>query len=102
MAGKKGRSGRKSHYQEKSDAAALSKMFFEPMSQEALEKRIRAGRFSIKDRYLLTAMEGDTIVLTKMFSKVFPDKTKLSGDKDGDPIEISGIEIVFKGNEAKG
>jgi hypothetical protein len=65
--------GRKSAYQELSDAQQFRDLFFEEQDQEAIEAKIRAGRFSLKDRYALNGMEGDTRVLNKIVDKILPD-----------------------------
>ncbi len=84
--GMKGRSGRKSKFQEIAEARDVEAIFFNEHDQEALENKVRSGKFSIKDRFILTAMEGDTQVLITSAKKVFPDKTKLSGDPNAPVI----------------
>lgn len=75
--GKKGRSGRKSKYQELADARDVEEMFFGPQDQEELERRIMSGKFSVRDRYILTALEGDSKVLTSLSNKALPDKVEI-------------------------
>lgn len=72
--GVKGKSGRKSMYQEKADAETLHRMYFETPPQEEIETKIRSGKATIKDRHILTAMEGDVRAINAIFNKVFPDK----------------------------
>lgn len=72
--------GRKGAYQELRDALDTQAMFFNDFEQEEIEKKIRSGKFSIKDRYILTAMEGDTKVLTSISNKVLPDKIDIKGN----------------------
>lgn len=79
--GVKGKSGRKSAYQERADADTLHRMYFETPPQEELEEKIRTGKASLKDRHLLTAMEGDVRALNAIFAKVFPDKLNIKADK---------------------
>ena len=78
--GKKGRSGRKSAYQEKADANELSNIYFHTHSQEEIEDAIRAGNFSIKQRHILNAMEGDQNAINVIFKKLFPDTMKVDED----------------------
>ncbi len=73
-------SGRKSAYEEMKRAADTHAMFFNAVDQEEIEKRIRTGKFSVFDRYLLTAMEGDTKILESLSKKVLPDKIDVKGD----------------------
>lgn len=93
--GKKGRSGRKSAYQERADARDAEAIFFGEHDQEVLEHKIQRGKFSLKDRFILNGMEGDTIALNTIVRKVFPDKTKLQGDLDN-PIPIQISEVIAK------
>lgn len=94
--------GRKSAYQELKDAQDTQSMFFNELSQEELKKKIGSGIFSIRDRYLLTAMQGDTKILQSLSNKVLPDKIDIKGDLsisqvldqlDGPEIEGQDVEI---------
>lgn len=73
-------SGRKSAYVEKADAERLFKMYFEHVNQEEIEARIRSGKFSIMDRHMLNAMEGDQKAITPLFQKLFPDKLEVEDE----------------------
>lgn len=95
--GKKGVSGRKSAYQEIKDARDTQSMFFNDVSQEELEKKIRSGVFSVRDRYLLTAMEGDTKILDSLSKKVLPDKIDIKGN-----LSISDVLDNLDGQEIEG
>lgn len=72
--------GRKSAYEELKNARDTQSMFFGNINQDELEAKIRSGVFSIRDRYLLTAMEGDTKILQSLSNKVLPDKIDIKGD----------------------
>lgn len=74
MSGVKGRSGRGTIKQEYRDQAALVDMYFNEHSQEEIESKIRKGKFSIKDRHTLNAMEGDQKAINPIIQKIFPDK----------------------------
>lgn len=78
--GKKGISGRKSAYEELKNAKDTQAMFFNAVNQDDIEARIRSGTFSVFDRYLLTALEGDTKILESLSKKVLPDKIDMKGD----------------------
>ncbi len=78
--GKKGRSGRKSIRVEAANMETLEKMYFNPDSQDEIEQRIRTGKFSIKDRHILNALEGDQKAITPIFSKLFPDKMEVKDE----------------------
>ena len=79
--------GRKSAYQELADATEAYKIFFDEHDQAKLEKKISSGKFSIRDRFLLTAMEGDTSVINKAYHKAVPDNVDLTSG--GKPLLIS-------------
>lgn len=76
--GKKGFSGRKSAYEEVARALDAHAIFFEEQSQEELEIKIQSGTFSIKDRFLLTAMEGDSSIINKAYQKAVPDNVDIT------------------------
>jgi hypothetical protein len=61
--------GRKSAYQELADATDAHKIFFDVHDQEEIEAKIRTGKFSLKDRLILTGMEGDTASLQRRCTK---------------------------------
>ena len=73
MAGVKGRSGRKTIREEFKAMKEAEKIFFDDHDQDAIEKKITSGRFSIKDRLILNAMEGDTATVLKAYHKAVPD-----------------------------
>lgn len=89
--------GRKSAYQELADATEAYRIFFHEHSQEELEEKIRSGTFSIKDRFLLTAMEGDTNVITKAYHKAVPDNVDVTSK--GESINTSP-EIIKLADKA--
>ncbi len=89
--------GRKSAYQELKDALDTQGMFFNDIKLEELEAKIRSGVYSVKDRYLLTAMEGDTKILDSLSKKILPDKVDLKGD-----LTISQVLDQLDGQEAEG
>lgn len=86
--------GRKSAYQELKDALDTQAMFFNDFEQEVIEQKIRTGKFSIKDRYILTAMEGDTKILQSISNKVLPDKIDIKGN-----LTISDVLDTLDGQE---
>ena len=65
--------------------------FFGDISQEELESKIRSGKFSIWDRFRLSAMEGDTKLLMAMHNRVFPEKIIHDG-----AIDVPGLAKYFK------
>lgn len=90
MAGKKGKSGRKSAYQEIADATEAYRIFTQDNDQEELESKIASGKFSIKDRFILNAMEGDAATVMKAYHKAVPDNIDLTSG--GKPLLISSDE----------
>lgn len=83
--------GRKSAYQELADAMEAHKIFFDEHNQDEIEEKIRSGKFSLKDRFVLTAMEGDTSVLNKAYHKAVPDQITGAGGKDLIPDSIENL-----------
>ncbi len=73
--GIKGRSGRKSAYQELSDAWLLWEMFFEELSKEEIQEKLKSGTYSLKDIFIQKGYEGNERILIEIFKKLFPDKS---------------------------
>lgn len=73
--------GRKSAYQEKADAEALLKMFFEKMDKNELQKIVKSGKYSLKDVWLFKAFGGNEKILGEIFRKIFPDTIIHKGDE---------------------
>jgi len=88
--GKKGRSGRKSAYQEKADAKMLHKMFFDIIDKEDIKKMVQSGKYSIKDSFMAKAFSGSERHQLAMFNKLFPDK--ITTDEGSDFI----IPVIIK------
>ena len=78
--GAKGRSGRKSLQVEKANINTLANMYFEKQNQEKIETDIRAGKFSIQQRHILNAMEGEQKAIDVIVRKLFPDTMKVEED----------------------
>ena len=89
--------GRPSAYQELKNALDTQGMFFGDIDLDLLEQKIRSGKFSVKDRYLLTALEGDTKILESLSKKVLPDKIDVKGD-----LNISNVLDDLDGQEIEG
>jgi len=80
--GKKGRSGRKSAYQEKADAKTLHKMFFDKQDREKIKSMVKGGKYSIKDSFMAKAFAGSERHQLAIFNKLFPDIITTPDDKD--------------------
>jgi hypothetical protein len=65
--------GRKSAYQEGSDAALLREMFLTPMSREEVQAKLKSGKYSLKDLFVSKGYAGNERVLLALFNKNFPD-----------------------------
>lgn len=78
--GKREGSGRKSAYEEAARAQLLAEMYYDPQDQEAIEKRITHGKYSIRDRHILNALEGEQNAITPLFNKLHPDKMEVKED----------------------
>ena len=67
-------SGRKSAYQENADAKTLAKMFFDEYTLEEIRSKLKSGKHSIQEAFMLKALEGSERHQVSIFQKVFPDK----------------------------
>lgn len=65
--------GRKSAYQEGSDAALLRDMFLTPMSRDEVQAKLKSGKYSLKDLFVSKGYAGNERVLLALFNKNFPD-----------------------------
>ena len=88
--------GRPSAYQELANATEAHRIFFEEHDQETLENKIRKGKFSLADRFILTGMEGDTAVINKAYQKAVPDNVDIT--TAGQPITVQISETIAKKN----
>lgn len=91
-AGNKGGGGRPSLVKERENAEKLLKAFFSDNDQEKLETKIRSGKFSIFDRLVLSAMEGDTKILSNLSNKVFPEILNLPDGATLIPVTVKRAE----------
>lgn len=82
--------GRKSAYQELAAARDAQSLFFDEQDQDKLEQKLRTGKFSVKDRFLLTAMEGDARILSNLSNKALPDVVKV--EHEGEISHIISID----------
>lgn len=78
MPGQKGNKGggRKSAYQEQADAKMLWEMFFGLQSKEEIQKKLKGGKYSLKDVFVSKAFAGNERILVEIFKKLFPDLEK--------------------------
>lgn len=83
-------SGRKSAYAERISAETLAEMYFKKHSQEEIEQAIHTGKFSIQERHILNALEGDQKAIEGITKKLFPDlsKTEHSGEVKAKIISV--------------
>ena len=77
VVGKKGRSGRKSAYQELADAKRLHELWFGEWNLEQLQELIESGTYSPEMRMQLWLMKGNTRLMEAMLSKIYADKSEL-------------------------
>ncbi len=75
--GAKGRSGRKSAFQEQADAQWLSANFFGKVKLQELKAKIESGNFSLAERLVFLAADDKNLKpLLAIFAKLFPDVVK--------------------------
>ncbi|RJQ36871.1 hypothetical protein C4552_03215 [Candidatus Parcubacteria bacterium] len=75
--GAKGRSGRKSAYQERADAALLWDLFRDDLSVQDIRTKMASGRYSLKDVMISRAHAGNDRLLLAIFQKIFPDQARV-------------------------
>ena len=71
--GQKGKSGRSSAYQEIADAKLLWDIFSGELDREEVTERIKSGKYSLKDRFIQKAFDGNERFLAEIFRKLFPE-----------------------------
>jgi hypothetical protein len=76
--------GRKSAYQEGSDAALLREMFLTPMSRDEVQAKLKSGKYSLKDLFVSKGYAGNERVLLALFNKNFPDDLLAAESKRAD------------------
>ena len=72
------KSGNKTALQKVQEAISAQVLLVSEQDQAKIEKKINSGKFSILDRVKLTAMEGDSKILSKVMDKAIPN----AGEKD--------------------
>lgn len=91
--GKKGRSGRKSSFQEMADAQELYKMFFSDQDVEKLQEKIKTRKFSVKTLMMMKALAGNERDRIEMFKKVFPDNLNIQGQVNSEELKLLSNDI---------
>lgn len=71
--------GRKSKYQEMQDATFLWDIFLNKYSTEEIKKKLRRGKFSVKDMWISKLVGGNDKLLAMLVHKLFPDRIEHSG-----------------------
>ena len=66
--------GRKSAYQELSNAQLLHEMFYGELDGKKLKKMLKAGKYSLHDKFIEKALNGNERILAEVFRKLFPEK----------------------------
>ena len=92
--------GRKSAYQELADATEAYDIFFGEQDQGELEAKIASGKFSLADRFKLTGMEGDTVVLVTALKKAVPDVAKVDHTTKGEKLPTPILGAITKNDGA--
>lgn len=88
--------GRKSAYQERKDAKLLHEMFFTAMTREEITRKLKTGKYSIKELFVSKAFAGNEKFILAMFHKIFPDKMIHAGDPDA-PIAFELLQNQIGG-----
>jgi hypothetical protein len=95
--------GRKSAYQEGSDAALLREMFLTPMSRDEVQAKLKSGKYSLKDLFVSKGYAGNERVLLALFNKNFPDDLLAMESKKADADEnvlsadaVKSVDDVMK------
>lgn len=72
--------GRKSAYQELSNAQFLWEFFHTPINRAELAKRIATGECTPKEIWMLKIVSGNERLISDMFKKLFPDSVNLTAN----------------------
>ncbi len=86
--GKVGHSGRKSMYEERQDALWHEYVWKQEQDIEALDLKIKSGRYSGRDVAALMLLKGNERLIAKFMDKMVP--TKIDVTTKGKPIPILG------------
>ena len=96
--GAEGRSGRKSAYQENTDATLLREMFLNPMSRDEVQSTLKSGKYSLKDLFVSKGYAGNERVLLALFHKYFPDDLltmeQRNAETEGNAITTDAVKSV--------
>jgi|ERR1051326_2644104 hypothetical protein len=93
VVGKKGKSGRKSAFQELKMAQRLHAIWTDPKTINEIRERIKNGTASVEDVFVMKGLQEDTRPLIEIFKKLHPDTLDITskGDKLM-PILVKFIE----------
>lgn len=80
--GKPGISGRKSAFQELSDAKRLWTQWVDPAAVTEAVERTKMGTGSLEDKFITLAAEGNIALLNKILDRLYPQKMVSSRDQD--------------------
>jgi len=89
--------GRKSVKQELLDLTFLEDLFLGKISNKVALNKIRSGKYSIKDRMVIMALDGNERIIGQIINKIFPNKQEISGP-GGKPIGVK-FELDEKSRE---
>ena len=67
----------------------LYKFFLNRFSKEEIVKIIATGKYSIKDVFILKALDGNERILAEIFRKLFPDIKEPPLGKDGTTLNVT-------------
>lgn len=90
VVGKKGRSGRKGAGVEWNNQQILQEMFFTEIGKEEILKKLKTGKYSLKDVFVQKGYSGNERILTALFNKVFPD------EKPANPVNVFLIGRILQ------
>lgn len=79
--------GRKTIKDERADAEYLWKIFTGEMSREAVEKKLKSGKFSIKDTWIAKALAGNERFINTIVKKLFPDSVDFTANLNQKQME---------------
>ena len=91
--GNRGGTGRPSAYQERANAALLWEMFFGENSREEVSKKLKSGKYSLKDAFVAKGYQGETRVLETIFKRLFPEIREVDVTSGGEPVSHIGPQL---------
>ena len=93
--------GRKSLRVEMAQFQDLLDAYYSERDIKELEKRIKSKKFSVRDRHILSMLEGDSVAINALLKKIYPDKMEWDDPQGRKELEkmTADIKSWFKNDK---